>query len=217
MIATRKRLCLIYFGPILCFIGIIYTVFYTEYKLPRMIKQMQNNLAVNKNLISSNRENEEIRTFSIFPAHKSDEKDDLQNENDPEDNLEKEATHTFEECQIWVPIKDNTLTQKTDHPNITDEAFIQVCSIESAIKSSRSDEETKNKICLLIDRYDTSLFNDIDGNQTQSLSPNIVLQYFQNIRKEKWFQALKKKYNSEGNQLSLVIPDYAIVFSGMHL
>ena len=95
--------------------------------------------------------------------------------------------------------------------------FIQVCSIESAIISSRSDEETKNKICLLIDRYDTSLFNDIDGNQTQSLSPNVVLQYFQNIRKEKWFQALKKKYNSEGNQLSLIIPDYAIVFSGMPL
>ena len=217
MIATRKRLCLIYLGPLLCLIGIIYTVFYTEYKLPRMIKRMQNNLATNKNLYSPYQGDEDVRLFSIFPAHKPDDKEEIKDENDTEENLESEATHNFEECQIWIPIKDNSLIQKKVHPNITDKTFFQVCSIESAIKSSRSDEETKNKICLLVDRYDTSLLNDKDSNQTQSLPANIGLHYFQNIRKEKWFQALKKKYNTEGNQLSLIIPDYAIVFSGITL
>ena len=215
MIASRKKLCLIYLGPIFCFIGIIYTVFYAEYKLPRMVKQMQNNLAINKNLYSSNKESEGIRMFSIFPDHKSDDATEVnQNENDSENNLENEPSHSLEECQIWVPIKDVSLIKNINN-NITDKTFFQVCSIESAIKSSRSDEETRNKICILIDRHDVSLSNNLEVNHTQSLTPNTGVQSFHKIREAKWFLSLKKKYNKEENQLSLIIPDYATVFSGM--
>ena len=94
--------------------------------------------------------------------------------------------------------------------NITDKTFFEVCSIESAITSSRSDD----KICILVDRHDTSLSNDLDVNQTQSLTANVGLQIYQKIRKEKWFQSLKKIYNKEETFLSLIIPDYANVFSG---
>ena len=208
MIATRKRLCFIYLGPFLCFVGLLYTVFYTEYKLPRMVKQMQNNLFTNKNSYSSNQENDGVRRFSIFPAHKSKDSNE-EIENETENNLENEATHSLEECQIWIPIKDDTLITNNLR-NITDKSFFEVCSIESAIKSSRSDD----KICILVDRHDTSLSNDLDVNQTQSLTANAGLQSYQKIRKEKWFQDLKKIYNKEETFLSLIIPDYANVFSG---
>ena len=208
MIATRKRFCLIYLGPFLCFVGLLYTVFYTEYKLPRMVKQMQNNLFTNKNSYSSNQESDGIRRFSIFPAHKSKDSNE-EIENETENNLENEATHSLEECQIWIPIKDGTLITNNLR-NITDKTFFEVCSIESAITSSRSDD----KICLLVDRHDTSLSNDLDVNQTQPLTANVGLQIYQKIRKEKWFQNLKKIYNKEETFLSLIIPDYANVFSG---
>ena len=215
MIASRKKLCLIYLGPLFCFIGIIYTVFYTEYKLPRMVKQMQNNLAINKNWYSTNTESEGMRMFSIFPDNKSnDAKEAKENENDTENNLENESSHLLEECQIWIPIKGVSLIKNINN-NITDVTFFQVCSIESAIKSSRSDEEMRNKICILIDRHDVSLSNELNVNDTLSLTPNAGVQSFHKIREAKWFQALKKKYNKEENQLSLIIPDYATVFSGM--
>ena len=86
MIATRKKLCLIYLGPILCFIGILYTVFYTEYKLPRMIKRMQNNIASNKELYFQNQTNEEGRKFSIFPPYYSNEKNEEQKYEETENN-----------------------------------------------------------------------------------------------------------------------------------
>ena len=213
MIATRKKLCLIYLGPILCFIGILYTVFYTEYKLPRMIKRMQNNIASNKELYFQNQTNEEGRKFSIFPPYYSNEKNEEQKYEETENN-DGETSFSLEECQIWIPIRDKTLFKDSGSLKITDKTFLDVCSIESGIKSSRADEDTKTKICLLIDRFDKFLLLKHDTNQSEPLVVDFDRNYLKNIRNEEWFKVLKKQYENEGNQLSLVVPDYATIFSG---
>jgi len=99
---TPKRPWLVYLTPTLCVIGMIYTVFHTEYKIPHMIKRIQNNLALNKEIYIQNQTNDETKHFPVFPSYDSNKK---QNEDSSESSLDEETTHLLEECQIWIPIK----------------------------------------------------------------------------------------------------------------
>ena len=216
MITTRKRLCLVYLAPTLCLIGIIYTVFYTEYKLPQMIKRIQNNLALNKEIYIQNLTNDETRHFSAFASYDSHEK---QNEdNSKTSSSDSEATYLLEECQIWIPVRDKSLFSEVRlSSDITDKLFLSVCSIESAIKSYRSDEESKTRICLLVDRFYNSLSMLSSSERNQSKSSVVFGQdkySLQSIKTQNWFRELKKKYDNHGNNLNLITPDYSTVFSG---
>ena len=230
MIATRRKLCLVYLGPTVCLLGLIYTIFYTEYRLPRILKRMQQNLVLNDQVYYQNQTNGEKISPSIFGGYDSNEElasphfkrlsdhdaiDDIPKNEDIESILEEEATQSLEECQIWIPIKDKVYFESLKKSRvITDKTFLSICSIESAIKSARSDEDTKNRVCLLVDRFDKSLSFNLE-NQSNALGLDSERNRLFNIKKEGWFKALKKRYNSEEHKLTLIIPDYATVFSGI--
>ena len=206
MIATRKRLCLIYLGPTLCIIGILYTMFYTEYKLPHMIKRMQNTITLNRN---KNQTDGKDKQFTIFGSYDSNE--DPKKHKD--DSFEEEEGNLLDECQIWIPIKEQSFISETvDLPLNSDQTFLKLCSVESALRSLRSDEESKTKVCLLIDRYDKFLKRPLNkGNQSNPGVLDFDGNSFHNMKIQKWYKSFRKSYN---NKLILTIPDYATVFSG---
>ena len=209
MIATRKRLCLIYLGPTLCIIGILYTMFYTECKLPHMIKRMQNNIGLNKNEYVGNKTDGKEKQFTIFGSYDSNE-DQKKHE---DDSFEEGESNLLDECQIWIPIKEQSFISETvASPINSDQTFLKLCSVESALRSLRSEEESKTKVCLLIDRYDKFLkLPQNDGNQSNAGVVDFDGNSFHNMKIQKWYKSFRKGYN---NKLVLTIPDYATVFSG---
>ena len=209
MITTRKRLCLIYLGPTLCIIGILYTMFYTEYKLPHMIKRMQNNIGLNKNKYIGNQTDGKEKQFTIFGSYDSNE----DSKKHKDDSFEEEEGNLLDECQIWIPIKEQSFISETvASPINSDQTFLKLCSVESALRSLRSDEESKTKVCLLIDRYDKFLKLPLNnGNQSNPGVLDFDVNSFHNMKIQKWYKSFRKSYN---NKLILTIPDYATVFSG---
>ena len=206
MIATRKRLCLIYLGPTLCIIGILYTMFYTEYKLPHMIKRMQNTITLNRN---KNQTDGKEKQFTIFGSYDSNE--DQKKHKD--DSFEEEGGNLLDECQIWIPIKEHSFISETVAlPINSDQTFLKLCSVESALRSLRFDEESKTKVCLLIDRFDNFLkLPQNNGNQSHPRVLDFDGNSFHNMKIRKWYKSFRSSYN---NKLILTIPDYATVFSG---
>ena len=204
-----------------------------------MLKRMQQKLALNGEVYSQNQTNRKKTNPFLFGSYDSNEEsasshfnrlsdhdavDGIPNDGDieksrflVEDILEEvEATHSLEECQIWIPIRDKLFFESSKSHVISDKSFLSICSIESSIKSARSsDEETSTRICLLVDRFDKSLSFNLQ-NESSSLTLDSDSNSILNIKKEGWYKALKKQYNKEDRQLTLIIPDYATVFSGIY-
>ena len=174
-----------------------------------MIKRMQNNIALNKNKYIGNQTDGKERQFTIFGSYDSNE--DQQKHKD--DSFEEEGGNLLDECQIWIPIKEHSFISETVAlPINSDQTFLKLCSVESALRSLRFDEESKTKVCLLIDRFDNFLkLPQNNGNQSHPRVLDFDGNSFHNMKIRKWYKSFRSSYN---NKLILTIPDYATVFSG---
>ena len=229
---SRRRLCLVYLGPTICLIGVAYTIFYTEYKLPKLIRQKQQQKdLMNKNLYSygifantPNQTNKKKIQLSPFAINElSEDKKILANsvvvtdsraDEDNESGSEEDTNTSLEECQVWMPIKDKDLLESsTSKHGISDKKFLSVCSIESALKSARLDDDTKRKVCLVLDRFDKNLLLSL-YNQSHHVMQDFDKDTINNLQTAEWYKALQKRYNVGGSKLKLIMPDYATVFSG---
>ena len=174
-----------------------------------MIKRIQNNIALNKNELIGNQTDGKEKQFTIFGSYDSNE----DSKKHKDDSFEEEEGNLLDECQIWIPIKEQSFISETvDLPLNSDQTFLKLCSVESALRSLRSDEESKTKVCLLIDRYDKFLKRPLNkGNQSNPGVLDFDGNSFHNMKIQKWYKSFRKSYN---NKLILTIPDYATVFSG---
>ena len=133
---------------------------------------------------------------------------------DNQNGSEEDTNTSLEECQVWMPMKDKDLFESTTYKHvITDKKFLSICSIESALKSTRLDDNAKRKVCLVLDRFDKNLLSSL-YNQSHHVMQDFDKDTILNLQTAEWYTALKKRYNVGGSKLKLIMPDYATVFSG---